>query len=172
MSRCPGDRLLWLVSEGEGSRVDRAHVASCAACSARLRRLEADLGRLTSVLRAPPAQIAPTRPQPFRPQWVTAAAMLAAVIMAVWVGLWWQQPAPPVLPVEASQESIWSFIDAMSAALFAAGDPGVMSSPDALADDLGDLQAALAGDWPCDGELVLGGVACGDQAFALLLGGR
>ena len=171
MSRCPGDRTLWLLSEGEGSRADRAHVASCVACSTRLRRLEADLGRLASVLRAPPPRVAPTRPQPFRPQWVTAAAMLAAVFIVVWVGLWWQQPSPPTLPMGASQESIWPFMDGVSAALFATVDPGVMSSPDALP-DLDDLRAALAGDWPCDEPLALGDVACNDQTFALLLGGQ
>jgi hypothetical protein len=163
--------MLWLLSEGEGSRADRAHVASCVACSARLRRLEVDLGRLTTVLRAPPPQVTPTRPQPFRPQWVTAAAMLAAMFTVVWVGLWWHQPSSPTLPMEASQESIWPFLDGVSAALFATIDPGVMISPDALA-DLDDLQAALAGDWPCDEPLAIGGVACNDKTFALLLGGQ
>jgi hypothetical protein len=171
MSRCLGDRTLWLMSEGEGSRADRVHVASCVACSARLRRLEADLGQLTSVLRAPPPRVAPTWPRPFRLRWMTAAATLAAMLIVVWVGLWWQQPAPPTLPMEASQESIWSFMDGVSAALFATVDPGVMSSPDALP-DLDDLQAALAGDWPCDEPLALGDVGCDDQTFALLLGGQ
>ena len=111
------------------------------------------------------------RPQPVRLRWMTAVAMLAAMFTVVWVGLWRQQPAPPTLPIEASQESIWSFMDGVSAALFATVDPGVMGSPDALP-DLDDLQAALAGEWPCDERLALGGVACDDQTFALLLGGQ
>jgi hypothetical protein len=171
MSRCLGDRRLWLLSEGEGSRADRAHVASCVACGARLRRLEEDLCHLTSVLRAPPPQVAPTRPRPIRLQWMTAAAMLAAMFMVVWVGLWWQQPSPPVLPMEVSQESIGAFIDAVSAALFATVDPGVMGAPDPLP-DLDDLQAALAGDWPCDEQAVFGDVTCDDETFALFLGGQ
>ena len=172
MNRCVRDRTLWLLSEGEGSREDRAHVASCVACSARLRRLEEELRHLMSVLRAPPPpQLIPARTQPVHVQWLTAAAMLAAMFMVVWVGVWWQQPSPPVLPMEVSQESIGSFIDAVSAALFATVDPGVMSSPDPLP-DLDDLQAALAGHWPCDEQAVFGDVTCNDETFALLLGGQ
>jgi hypothetical protein len=171
MSRCLGDRTLWLLSEGEGSREDRAHVASCVACSARLRRLKADLGCLTSVLRALPPQVAPTWPPPIRLPWMTAAAMLAAMFMVVWVGLWWQQPSLPVLPMEVSQESIGAFIDVVSAALFATVDFGVTGAPDPLP-DLDDLQAALAGHWPCDEQVVFGDVTCNDETFALLLGGQ
>jgi hypothetical protein len=171
MNRCLRDRTLWLMSEGEASREDRAHMASCAVCAMRLRRLEQDLRQLRSILTGPPPQVAPTQPRPLRVQWLPAAATLAALLMVVWVGLWWTQPAPPMQPTEARQESVWPFIEGISAALFASVDFGVTGTADQLW-DLGDLQAALAGDWPCEGQAALVNVACDNDTFALLLGGQ
>jgi hypothetical protein len=169
MSRCVCDRTLWLLSEGEANREDRAHVASCAVCSARLRRLEEDLRHLTSVLREPPPpQVTPTRLWPTRVRWLTATAALAAMFTVVWLGFW-RQPSPPTLPMEVSQESIWSFIEGVSAALFTPVDSGGFATPEQLP-DLGDLQAALAGDWPCDEQVTFANMTCDDETFALLGG--
>jgi hypothetical protein len=170
MSRCLRDRTLWLLSEGEASREDRAHVASCAVCAARLRRLEQDLSRLRSVLMGPtPPQVAPTRRRPIRGQWLTTAATLAAMLMVVWVGLWWRQPLPPTLPTETRQESIWLFIEGVSTALFPAVEVELTAIPDRLS-GLADLQAALAGEWPCDEPAAVDNPSCDDDTFALLLG--
>jgi hypothetical protein len=172
MNRCLGDRTLWLLSEGESSREARDHVASCAVCAARLRRLEQDLRRLRAVLTGPPPpQVAPTWRPPVRMRWLTAASTLAAMLMVVWVGLRWQQPSPPTFSTQTRQESVWPFIEGLSAALFSTGDIGSISTPDQLS-DLDDLQIALAGDWPCAGQAALVNVACDDDPFALLLGAR
>ena len=172
MSRCLRDRTLWLLSEGESSRDDRDHVASCAVCAARLRRLEQDLRRLKSVLTGPPPpQVAPTRLPPVRVRWLTAASTLAAMLMAVWVGLWWQQPSSPTSPTEARAESVWPFIEGISAALYSTADVSGIGTPDQLS-DLDDLQAALAGDSPCEEPDASVNVTCNDEAFALLLGER
>ena len=120
MSRCVGDRTLWLVSEGGANPEDRAHVASCATCAARLRRLERDLGCLRTDLTGPlPLHVAPTRAWPGRMRWATAAATLAVFVLTVWIGSWWQYPVPPALRTEAPQESVWPFIEGLSMALFA-----------------------------------------------------
>jgi hypothetical protein len=171
MSRCLRDRTLWLLSEGEAGREARAHVTSCAVCAARLRRLEQDLSRLRSVLTGPaPPRVAATRLRPAPVPWLTAAATLAAMLMAVWVGLWWQQPSPPTPPTAARQESVWPFIAGVSAALFSAVDIGAIGTPDQPS-DLDDLQAALAEEWACEGQAVFVDVTCDDDTFALLLGG-
>jgi len=170
MSRCLGDRTLWLLSEGEASREGRAHVASCAVCAARLRRLEQDLSRLRSVLMGPtPPQVAPVRLRPVRGQWLTTATTLAAMLMVVWVGLWWRQPLPPTPPTETRQESIWPFIEGVSAALFPTAEVELAAIPERLP-DLADLQAALAGEWPCDEPAVVDNPSCDNDTFALLLG--
>lgn len=172
MSRCLRDRTLWLMSEGDARPEDRAHVASCMACAARLRRLEQDLGRLRTVLTGPlPVHAVPTRLRPARMRWMTAAATVAMLTLTVWLGSWWQRPSPPALRTEAAQESVWPFIEGLSMALFTPVDAGAIGSSDQLP-DLGDLQAALVGDWPCEGQDVLGQVACDEGAFILLFTGQ
>jgi hypothetical protein len=170
MSRCLRDRALWRLFEGEASRQDRAHIASCALCTARLRRLTQDLSQLRSVLTGPPPpQAAPARPRPMRRRWMTAAATLAVTMVLVWFGGWWRQPAPPTLPLEAHQEPIWPFIEGVSAALFPGVEVGSASMPDRLM-DLSDLQAALGGEWPCEEQPGFATLACDDDTVALLLG--
>jgi hypothetical protein len=169
MSRCLRDRTLWLVSEGEASQEDRAHVASCAICAARLRRLEQDLSHVRSALSGPPPpHAAPARLRPVHVRWMASAATLAAMIVLGWFGLWWQQPSPP-LPMETRQESIWPFVEGISAALFSTVDSGFTATADRLA-ELDDLQAALAGELPCGEQATFGDVACDDDTFALLSG--
>lgn len=171
MSRCLRDRALWLFSEGEASRADRAHVASCAVCTARLRRLEQDLNHLRSVLAEPqPPQTALARRRPVRGRWMASAAALAAMVMLAWFGSWWQQPSPS-LPMEVRQESIWPFIEGVSAALFPGVEGGLTAPPERLS-DLDDLQVALAGEWLCEGPEAFAYWACDEDTFTLLLGGN
>jgi hypothetical protein len=172
MSRCLRDRTLWLLSEGEASREDRAHVASCIVCAARLHRLEQDLSQLRAALAAPVLpRVTPTPLRTVGVRWVMAASAFAALLMMAWVGMWWQHPSAPTLPLEARQESFWPFIEGVSAALFTIVDAGAISKPEPLP-DLDDMQAALVGGWPCDGQALVGDVVCEDETFALLLGGQ
>jgi hypothetical protein len=168
MSHCLRDRTLWLLSEGEASREDRVHVASCPLCAARLRRLEQDLNHIRATLSAPPPQAAVGRLRPVRVRWIASAATFAAVVMVGWLGLWSQLPSPP-LPMEARQESIWPFIEGVSAALFSTVESGLTGRPDRLS-DLADLQAALSGEWPCDEQGAFANLACDEDTSALLLG--
>jgi hypothetical protein len=170
MSRCVGERALWRVSEGEASLRERAHVASCSVCAARLRRLEQELSYLRSVLSgAPPSQMAPAQPPRVRMRWAAALATLAAMAMFAWVGGWWRQPSSPI-PVEGRQASIRPFIESVSTALFPSVESGFSATPDRLS-DLDELQVALAWEWSCEGPEGLANVACNDDGFALLLGG-
>ena len=171
MKRCLRDRALWLMSEGEASRQDHAHVASCAVCAERLRRLEQDVRQLRSVLGGPaPPQVASARLWPVRVPWMAAATALAAMLIVVWVGLWWQAALPPVPPMEASQESVWPFLEWVSEELFTTGEVGAAGTVE-FAVDLTDVQAALAGEWPCEGQDTLWRLECEDDALPLLVGG-
>jgi hypothetical protein len=170
MSHCLRDRTLWLLSEGEASGEDRAHVASCVVCATRLHRLEQDLSQLRVVLfDSPPPQATLVRRRPLGGRWLASAAALAAMVVLAWYGVRWQRPSLP-LPMEARQESIWPFIEGVSAVLFPTVDAGAISAPDQLA-DLDDLRAALAGDWPCDGQAGLIAGVC-DNDMSALLGGQ
>jgi hypothetical protein len=168
MSRCLGDRTLWLLSEGEASREDRAHVVSCVTCASRLQRLEQTLHCLQSVLTGPPPEIALAQRRHVRRRWTASAGALAAIVMLAWFGGWWLRP-PSSLPVEARQESIWPFIEGVSTVLFPIVEVGFSAAPDRLS-ELADLQAALAGEWPCEGTEPLANMVCDDDTFALLLG--
>ena len=175
MSRCLRDRTLWMLSEGEGSREARAHVASCVACAARLRRLEQDLTQLRSALSGPPPlQAALARPRPVRVRWAASAATLAAIAVSAWFGVWWQQLSPPLrveTHLETRQEPIWPFIEGVSAALFPTVEFGFTATPNRLA-ELDDLRAALAGEWPSEEPAAFADVGCDDDTFALFLGGQ
>jgi hypothetical protein len=170
MSRCLGDRTLWRLSEGEGSCEEHAHVTSCLICAGRLRRLEQDLRHLRSALAEPPLpRLTLVHARPVHLRWTTAAATLAAMIVLAWFGVWWQRPSPPP-PMDTRQESTWSLIDGVSTALFPSFEIGFTAIPDRLS-DLDDLQAALAGEWPCEGPAAFANVDCNeDDTWALLLG--
>jgi hypothetical protein len=128
------------------------------------------VSQLRSVLMSPtPPQVAPARLRPIRGQWLTTAATLAAMLMVVWVGLWWRQPLLPTLPTEMRRESIWLFIEGVSTAIFPTVEFELTAIPDRLS-DLADLQAALAGEWPCDEPAAVDNPSCDNDTFALLLG--
>src|SRR5438046_8010473 len=56
MTGCLPDRILWALSEGDGTLEDREHLGSCGLCQWRARRLAHDLKVLEAVLRGlPPA---------------------------------------------------------------------------------------------------------------------
>jgi hypothetical protein len=100
-----------------------------------------------------------------------AATTLAAMLIIAWVALWWQPFSPRMPLTPTRQESVWPSIERVSAALFTTVDSGVDSTPDRLS-DLADLQAALAGEWPCEGQATFVNVTCDDGTFVLLFGGQ
>ena len=169
MSRCVSDRTLWRLSEGEACREERAHVASCGVCAARLRRLEQEISDLRIVLSgSPPSQVVPSQQPGVRRRWAAAVATLAAMVMFAWFGGWWLEPSSP-LPTESQQASLWPFIEGVSTALIPGAEIGFSAELDRLS-DLDDLQAALAWEWTCEERETLANLACDDDTFALLLG--
>lgn len=169
MSQCVNDHTLWLLSEGQASRQTRTHVAGCAGCAARYQRLVNDLEVLKSALSVSPPQVAALRQRLARRGWLTATAAAAAMLWLAWSGLWLLAPSPAVIPQERGQEAVWSFLEGVSEALFATVDVGAVETLDRPF-DLADLQAALAGAWPCEGEGTVWRLECDDDAFPLFFG--
>jgi hypothetical protein len=100
---------------------------------------------------------------------MASAAALAAVVALAWYGFWWQQPlTSPSL--EVRQESIWPFIEGVSAALFPGVEGGLAAAPE-RSSPLEDLQMTLADEWPCEGSEAFAYWACDEDTFTLLLGG-
>ncbi len=84
MSRCLSDRKLMRVLAELATPAERTHLATCASCSARHRRLTGEMETITRVLVTTP-EPAPRRVTSAR-RWVPAVAALSAVAVA---GLLW-----------------------------------------------------------------------------------
>ena len=85
MSRCLSDKALMRVMAELGSTAEQAHVAACATCAARRRRISGEVERVCQVLLTTPE---PARRAVRKPQRsMVAAAGLAALALAalVWI---------------------------------------------------------------------------------------
>jgi hypothetical protein len=146
--RCLGDRTLFLLSEGEGTSRQRQHLAACADCRARYHSLTT-VGELAGrVLLEGPWPDEGAERTPVLGWLVPAGAALAAALVLAWLGVSGRglrlEPttAPPGVAYAALS------LDDVSSTLFAADDGVWRPEQDA---DEASLQAALEGEWPCDG---------------------
>lgn len=175
MNRCLSEHALWLISEGEGDLADQHHVLACAACSARYRQLESDLRTLQTVLSGSPPRGRRSLPayHSHRP-WMTAAAAVAIAIVGIWSGVWLLSPSSPTTLPGGGQESVWSFFEEVSLALFALADDDVITGmePLGLLPDSPALETFADGSWLCDGETWWFNSECESQPFLLLAGGQ
>jgi hypothetical protein len=85
MKRCLTDRALTRLLAELGKPDERAHLAVCAPCAARYRRLESEMAELAYVLTATPWPRVRTMPATGR--WVAATAALAAVVAGAWLSM-------------------------------------------------------------------------------------
>ncbi|HXA94979.1 MAG TPA: hypothetical protein VN323_05450 [Candidatus Dormibacteraeota bacterium] len=151
MTRCISDQALERVQAELGTVAERAHLASCAACTGRYRRLHRELMLVTDVLRNTPEPVRRAIPL-LRRRWMPAMVGLsaAAVALLIWAEVAvWRAVAPP--PTMQPQE-VAAILADVSAALFSvSGDPvpaaGDEQTPtlEAMA---GELDNALTGGTP------------------------
>jgi len=152
VSRCLSDEALERVEAELASVAERAHLAGCAACAGRHRRIRGELALITGVLRDTPEPR--TRPAPSRrPRWMPATVALAAVAAAllIWVEVAVWRAVTPVPPTMQPHE-VAAILADVSAALFSvSGDPSAVTAEDsALSLDLmaQELDQALTGGEP------------------------
>lgn len=139
MSRCLSDHTLWGLWEGEGTTAQRVHLERCADCRARYQWLGRDLRVLRRVLQeAPPPHVVPLRAHARGMHWLPVAAALAAVLLVVGIQWGLRWPTAPDLSMADQGEAV-SY-----------------------------LQAALDGEWPCDGREPFFHLGCDEEALALL----
>ncbi len=130
---------------------ERAHLAGCAACTGRSRRLRRDLDLITAVLRDTREPL--TRVAPARRRWMPAAIGLstAALALLVWVEVAVWRAVTPVPPTMQPQE-VAAILSDVSASLFsvngdpvpAAGEEGPLS----LEGMAREVDSTLTGDEP------------------------
>jgi hypothetical protein len=171
MSRCLRDRTLWLLFEGETKRDYRGHLDACPSCTARYHWLERHMEVLTSVLEetSPPQAVA-RRPRAIHTRWIQAAALLVTALMVVWTVWWPRKPSPLEFPSEGHYETIWPFLQEVSNALFVPVDLGLADAQERLP-DVGDLQAALRGERPCETQASCFALEGASHTVPLLAGG-
>ena len=152
MSRHLPDEQLWLLYEGSGTRLDRAHMEECSVCAARYRQLERDLKVIRHVLQEPPPLHTAVRPRrALQIRWMPAAAVLAATLLLAWGQEWLRVLTLPVSPIEAREnaETVRFLTQELPLALFSTAELNPSKLP-AYATNLAYLQAALDGGWPSE----------------------
>lgn len=131
MSRCLSDDALERVEAELAAVVERAHLAGCAACAARHRRIRDDLALIAGVLRDTPeprTRPAPARRRRWMPATIGLAAGAAALLIWVEVAVW--RAVTPVPPTMQPHE-VAAILADVSAALFSvSGDPPAAPTED------------------------------------------
>ena len=154
MTPCLSDDALTRVHADLGSIAERAHLAACAACTARSRRMRGDLDLIAAVLRDTPEPVTRSAPVRAPRRWLPAAVGLsaAAAVLLVWVEVAVWRAVTPVPPSMQPQE-VAAILSDVSASLFSlSGDPGSASaaeeSPQSLEAMAREVDSTLTGAEP------------------------
>jgi len=148
MNRCLRDRTLFMLAEGDGTAAERQHLDTCPDCAARQQRMMAVSALAGRVLRESPLPRPRPKAAPAVGRWLVPAMALAMVVAVVWHEVP-AGPDPALVATDASAEEL--SLASVSTALFGDDDD---ADAEAVAepDDGSDLQVALLGDWPCEGQ--------------------
>jgi hypothetical protein len=147
---CLSDDALERVQADLGSIAERAHLAGCAACTGRARRMRRDLDLITAVLRETREPL--THVAPAHRRWIPAAVGLsmAALALLVWVEVAvWRAVTPPAT---MQPQEVAAILSDVSASLFSVnGDPVPAPADDGpltLESMARDVDSTLTGDAP------------------------
>jgi hypothetical protein len=88
------------------------------------------------------------------------------MVVLAWFGVWWQQLLPS-RSMEMPQESIWPFVEGVSAAVFLSAESG-LPTPLERVSEFDDLQAALADGWLCEELAGFAHGTCDEDTLSLL----
>jgi len=151
VSPCLSDDALERVHADLGSIAERAHLAGCAACTGRSRRMRRDLDLITAVLRETREPL--THVAPVRRRWIPAAVGLsvAALALLVWVEVAVWRAVTPV-PATMQPQEVAAILSDVSASLFSVNGDPVRSTADdgplTLEGMARDVDSTLTGDEP------------------------
>jgi len=151
VSPCLSDDALERVHADLGSIAERAHLAGCAACTGRSRRMRRDLDLITAVLRETREPL--THVAPVRRRWIPAAVGLsvAALALLVWVEVAVWRAVTPV-PATMQPQEVAAILSDVSASLFSVnGDPVPATTDDGpltLEGMARDVDSTLTGGEP------------------------
>jgi ferric-dicitrate binding protein FerR (iron transport regulator) len=148
MTGCLTRQAIFDVFEGDGTAEERAHVAACAECRARLQELEAAVAAAASVIRETPlAAMARPRLAVRTIVFPLAAAIALAVGLGHWSGRQSRMLDRSASMTSRVEPSTLTLAE-VSKALLADDTIDTRPSPDS---DVAYVEAALGGRWPCEG---------------------
>jgi hypothetical protein len=147
MNGCLRERTLFLLSEGEGSAAERAHLGACPRCAARYEDMTRASALAARVLEEGPLPArAAGREATLRPWSIAAALAVGLVLALVWRGVPGDPSRRPAALAEDTSDPQGLYL--MSRVLFA---PEAESAPAPDSDGV-YLEAALSGESPCETE--------------------
>jgi hypothetical protein len=157
MKRCLTDRALTRLLAELGKPDELAHLAVCAPCAARYRRLESEMADVASVLAATPWRRVRTMPAIGR--WVAATAALAAVVAGAWFSME-TGPRIQVPPWSPRDPQVATAMADITSALFSVDGeprgPAAALELDATHEVDCEMSTRVAGIYCADGALGLG----------------
>jgi len=171
MNTCLRNRALLLLSVGEGTSKQRAHLATCTTCTTRYQKFVHDVAAIEQTLltTSPPLTV-PQRFLLLRLPWRPLAAAFVATLALVWGGVWLWQPSHTGR--QTRNEEVLRFLEnEVSPALFATVDARAGELPTPVS-NLTYVEAALAGEWPCEQQGMFLDTTCDVYPFPLLMRGR
>ena len=134
MSSCLSKRALMRVVAELGAPAEHAHLATCAACAARYRRLTGEMDVIRHVLATSPEPSLSVTPAPRR--WVPAMAALSAVVMVsalLWIEVTVWRTIQSASDAESAQQVVGVLGDISSALLSVDGEPASVRAQSLLA---------------------------------------
>jgi len=148
MSRCLRPRALFLVSQGEGLPWQRSHLMRCQRCGERYRAMVGASELAAEILRDGPLPERAPQPRRVLRAWpVAALAATGLAVALVWRGIPADWPPRHATVMQAAGDDSDLSLAHVSEVVFAPDE--LVALPDA---DGTYLEAALGGEWLCEGE--------------------
>jgi hypothetical protein len=141
MTACLSDRMLWALSEGDGTTMDGDHLAHCRLCADRARQMRDDIAVISHALRSPlpAAGAVAERTRRVALGWGLAGA-LAAIVLVVLVPVRLTQRRSPAVTDGVAA------LGALSTSVF--GEDARPGTP--TTDDLDVVATAFDSAGPCE----------------------
>jgi len=141
MTACLTDRMLWALSEGDGTHDERDHLAHCRLCADRARAIRDDLTVIGSALRRPePVATDAARDVRTVAAWGMASALAVLAVAALVF-------ARPAMQRSLAQHDGVAALVALSTDVFAEDTPA-----DVAATDVEVVASAFEAAGPCEWE--------------------
>jgi hypothetical protein len=123
MSRCLSEKALLRAMAELATPAEQAHLAACATCAARWRKVSGEMGKIREVLLTTPEPFRRVAPRSWRSMVAAAGLAAAAVGALVWVEVAVWKTIQPGADVTGTQQVEAALADVTAAIFSVDGDP-------------------------------------------------